>query len=323
MKFLYFLASIPTRFTALFVCAAATLAFFSPTTFAWVEGNAQTATLGLIMLTMGMTLSTEDFKILMRRPYDILAGAVAQFTIMPLIAWSLVNFLDVPKGIAVGILIVGTCPGGVSSNIMSFLAKGDLAFSVGMTTVSTLLAPIATPTLMLLLAGETVDVNAWGMFKSILIVTLIPVCAGVFLNAAFSKRKFYKSAIKIMPTLAVFALACIVGGVTARHGDSFLKSGVIIVGLVAIHNALGYLGGYFTGVALGMKRAQKRTLSIEVGCQNAGLGTSLASTHFPALPEAAVASAVACVWHSVSGTVLANLFAFSDTLRKKKSASKK
>ena len=297
-----------SKSTAVFVGITAVVAFFYPEAFSWVKGNTQTFILGFIMLTMGMTLSSDDYKILAKRPFDIFIGACAQYTIMPLVAWLLVQIFDLPKGIAIGLMLVGTCPGGVSSNIMSYIAKGDVALSVGMTTASTLLSPIMTPLLMLWLSGENVDVDAWGMFKSILIVTLFPVCTGSLLNIFLGRKQIYKTTMQIMPSLSVIGLAMIVGGVTALHGHLFFTSGIAIFCAIALHNALGYCGGYTIGKIFGMNVAQKRTLSIEVGCQNAGLGTNLASTHFQALPEAAIASAVACVYHSISGTFLASIF---------------
>ena len=295
--------------TAIFVLIVAGIAMFKPDLFYWVKGSSQTAILGFIMLTMGMTLSSDDYKILSKRPFDIFIGAIAQYTIMPLAAWALVHFFELPKGIAVGLLLVGTCPGGVSSNIMTYLAKGDVAFSVGMTTASTLLSPIMTPLLMLWLSGENIDVNAWGMFKSILIVTLIPVCIGSIMNITLGKKHSYKKAMKIMPALSVCGLALIVGSVTSVHGKLFFTSGITIFFAIALHNTLGYIGGYVAAMSCSMTTAQRKTLAIEVGCQNAGLGTNLASIHFQALPEAAMAAAVACVYHSISGTVLANIFA--------------
>ncbi len=315
MKILFKLAKLLSSQTALFVIAAAVLAFFEPQLFLWVKGNTQAFILGFIMLTMGMTLSVDDFKILLHRPLDIFIGACAQYTLMPLIAYSIVKFFDLPTGVAIGLLLVGTCPGGVSSNIMSYLAKGDVAFSVGMTTVSTLISPIMTPTLMLLLSGENIDIDGWGMFKSILIVTLFPVIAGATLNILFAKKKSYQEAMQIMPAFSVIGLAFIVAGVTALCQDKILTSGLIIFFLIALHNGLGYLSGYIIGIFAKMNVAQRRTIAIEVGCQNAGLGTNLAYKHFPALPEAALATAVACVYHSISGTILANLFAFYDKIK--------
>ena len=303
-----------SKWTPLFVAGVAVGTYFLPEAFSWVRGDTQTAVLGVIMLTMGMTLKGDDFRILMSRPLDMAIGTVAQFTFMPLIAWALVHGLGLPKAVGVGLILVGCCPGGVSSNIMSFLCKGDVAFSVGMTTVSTLLAPVATPALMLWLAGENVDVDAAGMFKSILFVTILPVVVGFFANSAFGRRPAYLEAMKVMPGVAVLGLACIVGGVVSAHGGKFLSSGIIVFAAVLLHNSLGYLLGYLTGVAARFSRAKRRTVSIEVGMQNAGLATVLAGRHFPALPEAAVASAVSCVWHSVSGALLAGVFNAADSL---------
>ena len=296
------------KWTPLFILAVAIGAYFAPCVFGWVRGYTQTAVLGVIMLTMGMTLKAEDFRVLLSRPADIAIGALAQFTLMPLIALVLVHSLGLPKAVGIGLMLVGCCPGGVSSNIMSFLCKGDVAFSVGMTTVSTLAAPVATPMLMLWLAGESVDVDAIGMFKSILLVTILPVVMGFSLNAAFGKRDGYRDVMKIMPGVAVLGLACIVGGVVSAYGAKFLESGVLIFAGVFLHNSLGYVLGYATGVLVRFSRPKRRTVAIEVGMQNAGLATVLAGKHFPAQPEVAIASAVSCVWHSISGALLAGVF---------------
>lgn len=318
MKFLIKISSILSGQTAIFVTLAAAIAFYKPQIFAWVKGDTQAAILGLIMLTMGMTLSAKDFKILFEKPFYIFVGALAQYTLMPLGALFVVYTFNLPKGIAAGIMLVGCCPGGVSSNIMSYLAKGDLAYSVGMTSVSTLISPLVTPLLMLWLSGQFIEINAPALFKSIMIVTLIPVCLGMFLNFLLSKFDFYKSFVQIMPAASVISLALIVGGVTALQGAHFFTSGLLIFCAIAVHNALGYIGGYAAGALFKMKTDKRRTLSIEVGCQNAGLATNLASAHFQALPEAALASAVACVYHSISGTVLANAYAFSDKIKARK-----
>lgn len=304
-------AWLSTR-TAPFIIAVAALTFVFPGMFEWVRGDVQTCILGFIMLTMGMTLTTDDFRVLAQRPLDIFIGSVAQYTIMPLIAFALVYFFNLPKGIAAGLILVGCSPGGVSSNIMSLLCKGDVAFSVGMTTASTLLAPLMTPLLVLWLAGESIDVDAIGLFRSILLVTLLPVGVGTLCNRLFGKCKEFRTACALMPGLAVLALACIVGGVTSAHGAKFFESGALIFLCIFLHNGLGYLLGYATGLLARMNKSKRRTLSIEVGMQNAGLATVLAGRHFPLLPEAAIAAAISCVWHSISGTLIAGLFCFFD-----------
>jgi len=303
--------------TPWFISAIAVVAYFVPQAFSWVHGYSQTAVLGVIMLTMGMTLTKEDFRILASRPLDIAIGTIAQYTLMPLIAFGVTKLLGLERGVAVGLILVGCCPGGVSSNIMSFLCKGDVAFSVGMTTLSTLLAPVLTPVLMLWLAGEQVDVDAAGMFISILIVTIIPIAVGFALNAFFGSYPRYQRTMTIMPGVAVLGLACIVGGVMAAHGNAIVESGALIFLAVLLHNTLGYVLGYLVGVIARFSQPKRRTVSIEVGMQNAGLATVLARQHFSCLPAAAVASAVSCVWHSITGALLAGIFNAIDSLAEK------
>ena len=311
-------SALLTKWTPAFVSAVAVFTYFFPNTFAWVKGNAQTSILGFIMVTMGLTLSKEDFRILISRPIDMLIGVTAQYLLMPLIAWTISKTFSLPHPIAIGLLLVGCCPGGVSSNIMSFLCKGDVAFSVGMTTITTLLAPIMTPILMLHLAGENIDVDAIGMFKSILIVTILPIALGLGLNAALNKSTRFNEIKKTLPGVAVIGLACIVGGVVSAHGQKIVTSAVIIFAAVFLHNTLGYILGYITGLLAKFSNSKCRTVSIEVGMQNAGLATVLSAKHFPTMPEAAIASAVSCVWHSISGALLAGIFNFLDNITKRR-----
>ena len=318
VKHLIHLSKFLSDHTAPFVIVVAVLTFIIPDLFLWVKGNTQTLILGIIMLSMGMTLTKNDFKILAQRPLDIFIGACAQFTIMPLVAWTVSRIPGITPGIAVGLMLVGCCPGGVSSNIMSFLCKGDVAFSVGMTTASTLLAPILTPMLMLLLAGEKINVDAWGMFQSIMLVTILPVAVGFIANLLWGTKKQFVHAQQMMPGLSVIGLACIVGGVIAYNGSQFFTSGLVIFLAIFLHNGLGYLLGYTVGHFTGMSQPKRRTLAIEVGMQNAGLATNLATKHFALMPEVAVASAVSCVWHSISGTILAGIFIRIDAHRARK-----
>ena len=304
--------------TPWFVLLAAILAYFTPDLFSFVHGDTQTVILGLIMLTMGMTLTVKDFKVLASRPQDILIGTVAQYTLMPLIAFTVSKALGLSPALTVGLILVGCSPGGVSSNLMTFLCQGDVAFSVGMTTASTLLSPLLTPLLVLYLAGEQVDVDAIGMFKSILIVTIGPVTLGFLLNHFFGEKKTYKNLMGVMPAVAVICLAFIVGGVSAKYGKDFLHSGWLIMLAVFLHNTLGYITGYLAGVALRFTRPKNRTISIEVGMQNAGLATVLAGKHFPTMPDAAVICAVSCVWHSITGAFLAAIFNWIDKFFQKR-----
>ena len=301
---------------SLFVTAIAVLTFFVPDLFLWVRGTTQTVILGIIMLTMGLTLTTQDFRVLAQRPLDILIGACAQFFVMPCVAYLLVHVFRLEPALALGILLVGCCPGGVSSNIMSYLCHGDVAFSVGMTCASTLLAPVMTPLLMQLTAGEIIEIDAVGMFLNILIVTIIPVGIGCFLNYTYSKRKSFPTIQSLMPGLSVICLACIVGGVISTVHDDLVARGLWLFvwtfAVVFCHNSLGYLLGYVAGRLARFNTAKKRTISIEVGMQNAGLATVLAGTFFAAQPLTVLPCAISCAWHSISGTILAGLFLRKD-----------
>lgn len=324
------LSAILSGKASIFIILTAIVTFFVPELFVWVKGDTQTVILGIIMLTMGLTLTPEDFKLLAKRPFDILIGSVAQFTIMPLVAFTLTwlfslipAFAPYSTAMAIGIILVGCCPGGVSSNIMSFLCKGDVAYSVGMTCASTLLAPILTPLLVLWLAGAKVDVDAIGMFQQILIVTIMPIAIGFCLNLWLGHKAVFKQIQGCMPGLSVICLACIVGGVVTTVHDQLVDNGLLLFILtfcmVLCHNAIGYVLGYSVGKLFKFNTAKKRTISIEVGMQNAGLGTNLAMKFFVATnPMAVVPCAISCAWHSISGTILANIFASRD---KKKSVS--
>lgn len=304
---------------SLFIIGVAVVTFFVPALFDWVRGTTQTVILGLIMLTMGLTLTAGDFRILARRPFDILIGACAQFVIMPCVAWLLVRVFRLEPALALGILLVGCCPGGVSSNIMSYLCNGDVAFSVGMTCASTLLAPVMTPLLMELTAGEIIEIDTIGMFLNILIVTIIPVGLGCMLNYRYSGRSSFPVLQSLMPGMSVCCLACIVGGVVSTVHDDLVARGFVLFiwtfGVVFCHNGFGYLFGWLAGRVVGMDRAKKRTLSIEVGMQNAGLATVLAGTFFAAQPLAVLPCAISCAWHSISGTILAGFYAAYDRRR--------
>lgn len=295
-----------------FIIAIALVTFFIPELFKWVHGNTQTVILGLIMLTMGLTLTTQDFKIVAQRPMDIFVGAVAQFLIMPGVAYLLVHVWHLEPALALGILLVGCCPGGVSSNIMSYLCHGDVAFSVGMTCASTILAPVMTPLLMQLTAGAIIEIDTVGMFLNILIVTILPITIGCFLNYYYSKRESFKTLQALMPGTSVILLACIVGGVISTVHDPLVERGLILFiwtfAVVFCHNSLGYLLGWLSGRLAGFNTAKKRTISIEVGMQNAGLATVLAGTFFAAQPLSVLPCAISCAWHSISGTILAGLF---------------
>lgn len=326
MKTLQKFSKFLSNDTSVVVIAIAVVTFFIPQLMGWVNyqlfwdpvGNkftSQSIILGIIMFSMGLTLTTQDFKILAQPPFDICIGAIAQYLIMPFLAFTLTRLLHLPDAIALGLILVGCCPGGVSSNVMSYLCGGDVAFSVGMTTVSTLLSPIMTPTMVALLAsGTKISIKGLPMFVSIIETVIVPIAIGFVINYIFGEKKQFKEIQQVMPGVAVIGLACVVGGVISSQGANFFTSGIVIFIAVLLHNSLGYLLGYCAGKLTGMNTAKKRTISIEVGMQNAGLATNLATTssQFAATPESAVICAVSCVWHSISGTLLAGFFAGLD-----------
>lgn len=322
IRFLQMVSRWLANYTSVFIIGVAVITFLFPHIFDWVRGNIQTIILGVIMLTMGLTLTTQDFKILARRPLDIFIGACAQFIIMPGVAYLLVHVWHLESSLALGILLVGCCPGGVSSNIMSYLCHGDVAFSVGMTCASTIVAPVMTPFLMKLTAGEIIAVDAVGMFENILIVTIIPVAIGCLLNYFYSKKNYFPTLQSLMPGLSVTCLAFIVGGVISTVHDPLVARGwklfLWTFMVVFCHNSLGYLLGWFAGIMAKFNVAKKRTISIEVGMQNAGLATVLAGNFFAVQPLAVLPCAISCAWHSISGTILAGLFLKWDNIHGKR-----
>jgi len=326
LKVLQATSQFLSKYCSWVVIAAAILSGFFPFVFEWVQqGNNASIILGVIMLTMGCTLSVEDFRIVISRPLDILLGTAAQFTVMPFVAFALTRLFNLDPYLSVGIILVGCCPGGVSSNIMSFLCHGDVAFSVGMTTVSTLLAPIVTPLMVLWLAGQQIEVNALGMFENICYVTLLPIACGCLFNYLLGHRDNFKQIQSIMPGISVFCLALIVGGVIFTAHPFLVDNGFKLITLtlavVTCHNGLGYLLGYLIGKIARFSLAKRRTISIEVGMQNAGMATVLARNFF-ATPTAIAANplaavcvvpcAISCAYHSISGTILATWFASQD-----------
>ena len=331
MKALQKVSKFLSDYTSIVVIAIAVITFFVPGMMAWVNNmlfvdfvankfTNQSIIIGIIMFSMGLTLTAQDFKILAKRPFDICVGAIAQYLIMPFLALGITKALALPDAIGLGLILVGCCPGGVSSNIMSYLCGGDVAFSVGMTTVSTILSPIMTPLMVSLLAsGANISIKALPMLISIVETVILPVALGFLLNYLLGKKKTFSEIQKVMPGVAVLGLACVVGGVVSSQGDKFFQSGAVIFIAVFLHNGLGYLLGYGAGKLVGMNTAKKRTIAIEVGMQNAGLATNLATTtaQFSATPESAIICAVSCTWHSISGTLLAGMFATYDKHKKK------
>ena len=300
------ICQIIAKYLTVLVLLAAVLGLLFPDAIRYLKPAYINPLLGVIMFCMGMTLKTDDFRVVFRRPKDVLIGCLAQFTVMPLLAFALTKVFSLDAALAIGVILVGCCPGGTASNVITYLAKGDLALSVGMTATSTLLAPVLTPLLVWLLAGEKVQVDVLGMLLSILWVVILPIGLGLLVKR-FAPRVSEK-AVAYLPALSTLTISTIVFIVIAANAEKLLSSGLIIILVVILHN-LGGLGvGYLIGVALRLSPAKRRAISIEVGMQNSGLASSLANLHFAAYPMAAIPGAIFSVWHNISGGIVARLF---------------
>lgn len=259
---------------AFWVLLFALLAYLAPSTFI-IFLPYVSILLGIVMFGMGLTLSVADFKEVFTRPWEVLIGVVGQFVIMPLSAYLLCLILGLPADIALGVILVGCCPGGTASNVMTFLARGDVALSVTITSCTTLLAPIVTPFLIYLFANQWISINPTAMFWSICQIVLLPIIAGV---------------------------------VAASHAK-LATTGLQVFAVVVLHNSLGLAFGFLLGKLFHLDVAKCKCLSIEIGMQNSGLGVALANAHFAAMPLAALPSAIFSFWHNVSGAVIANIYA--------------
>ena len=288
------------------VLASALLALAFPEVLGHLKTSLINPLLGVIMFGMGLTLRAEDFRVVFSRPKDVIAGCLAQFTVMPLLAFALSRVFSLNEALTVGVVLVGCCPGGTASNVITYLAKGDLALSVGMTATSTLLAPVLTPLLVWLLVGETVDVNVAGMLLSILWVVILPIVLGLLVKRLWPRTT--ERATAYLPALSTVAICLIVMIVIAANAGKLLSGGWIIVLVVMLHNILGLAVGYLIGVLLRMTPAKRKAISVEVGMQNSGLASSLATLHFAAYPMATIPGAVFSVWHNISGAIAARIY---------------
>lgn len=287
---------------AIWVLLFAILAFFNPEQFNWIAPYI-VPLLGIIMFGMGLTLSKNDFAEVFKRPRLVMIGVLGQFIIMPGLAWLLSTVLQLPPEIAVGVILVGCCPGGTASNVMTYLARGDVALSVAITSVTTLMAPVVTPALIYLLASQWLEVSAAAMFWSIVQVVILPILLGIL--AQYLLREKVQAGIAMLPLISVVAIVAIVSAVVAVSHERIATTGLTIFVVVVLHNGLGLLLGYWLAKLTGLPVSQRKTMSIEVGMQNSGLGVALASAHFS--PLAAVPSAIFSVWHNISGPLAATL----------------
>lgn len=292
---------------ALFVLLIGVVGAVRPQTLTWV-GPYVGWLLGVVMFGMGMTLTFQDFKRVLQRPWEVLLGVVAQFLIMPLAAWFLVWLFALPPELAIGVVLVGTCPGGTASNVISYLAKGDVALSVSMTMATTLLAPVVTPTLTWLLAGSWIEVSFTAMMISIAQMVLLPLLLGLTAHHFFERT--VEKILPVMPVVSVVTIVLLVGGVVALGAESLLDVGLLMAAIVVLHNAFGLVLGYGMARLFRLDSKKARTVSIEVGMQNSGMAASLAVLYFSL--AAAIPGAIFSVWHNISGSIVANYFARRD-----------
>ncbi|MBQ3388609.1 MAG: bile acid:sodium symporter family protein [Thermoguttaceae bacterium] len=290
---------------ALIVLAVAALALFWPQSCLWVRTGWINGLLMVVMFGMGLTMKAGDFAVLLARPRDVVIGCLAQFLVMPLLAFGLGKAFGLSEELLVGMVLVGACPGGTSSNVITYLAKGDTALSVGMTSVNTLAAPLLTPALTYLYLRTSVDVDVQAMFISILQVVIVPIGLGVLINRVWGR--FAERAKGALPAVSVAAICLIVAAVVSHNSEKIRSTGAVIFTAVILHNLLGYLCGFLVGVLFRMNPARKKAVAVEIGMQNSGLATSLAASAFPNLTMATVPGAVFSVWHNISGAVLAGI----------------
>ncbi len=267
--------------------------------------------LGIVMFGMGMTLTVADFKTVFKRPWEVLIGIFAQFLIMPFVAWGLVRIFALPPELAIGVILVGTCPGGTASNVISYLAKGDVALSVSMTMATTLLAPIVTPALTWFLAGAWIHVSFWSMMLSIVQMVLVPVLLGLGVNHFFARG--VERVLPAMPVVSVVTIVILVGCVVSLSASRLFDVGLLMAVIVVLHNVFGLTLGYVMAKLFRLDSKKSRTVAIEVGMQNSGMAASLAVLYFN--PAAAIPGAIFSVWHNISGSLIANYFSRRDEKR--------
>lgn len=292
---------------SIWIFASVSLAMFYPSMIVEI-GGFQTSQLivpliQVIMFGMGTQLSLQDFAGVMKKPRGVLVGLICQFSIMPIVGISLALSFGFPAEVAAGVVLIGSCPGGVASNVMAFIAEADLALSITLTAIATMISPLATPFLMQLLAGQFVPIDFLGMMLSILNMIIAPIILGLLFNHFFhGKAKWLDD---IMPVISMVGIAVIISVITAAGRDSLISIGLLLILAAIIHNALGYLLGYWGSRMLGMDEKSCRTIAFEVGMQNGGMASGLAQ-EMGKIATVGLAPAIFGPWMNISGSTLAN-----------------
>lgn len=294
------------KYMAVIVLLFAAASLFLPGGFTWIKTAWINPLLMIVMFGMGLCMKPEDFAVVFSRPRDVIIGCAAQYLIMPLLAFGLGKLFGLDNALLVGVILVGTCPGGTASNVITYLSGGDVPLSVGMTSVNTLLSPVLTPAITYLFLRTSVTVDVKSMFLSIVQVVLIPIGLGFIINKFFGK--FTEKAKDALPIVSVTAICLIIAAVVSHNSEKILQTGAVIFAVVILHNLSGYGCGFLTGVLFRMELPRKKALAIEIGMQNSGLAASLAGTAFPDIAMATVPGAIFSVWHNISGAILAGIF---------------
>lgn len=307
MKLFYKCNQVFRDYLSYVVLAVAVMALTFPNLFTWITAYL-TPLLQFIMFTMGLTLTMKDFGEVFRRPVRVLLVEVLQFFFMPFSGFVFAKLFNLPDQVALGLILLGSVPGGTSSNIMAYLANGDVPLSISATSVSTLLAPLMTPIMLTLYGGSYFEMSFTAMFMSVAQVVLLPVVGGMILNAFFGK---YTQKVSVaMPTFSSLAVLMVLVGTVAVNRDNLLSTGWVIFLVVFFHSLSGYLAGMGLAKLFKYDLASQRTMAIEVGLQNTSLAASLGLAHFS--PLAALAGAAGTIVHTLWGTIYANLCAKND-----------
>ena len=304
MKKIGKISSFLTKYIGVIIIIFSVLAFFWRDGFAWTT-NYTSMFLGIAMFGMGLTIKMGDFQVVFSRPKEILIGCLAQYTVMPFLAWILAVVLKLPEDLALGVILVGCCPGGTASNVITYIAGGDVALSVGMTIVSTLVAPLATPALVYMLAGAWVEVSFIAMVLSVVKVILVPVLLGILIRSILGKQ--IQKISELLPLISVVSIVMIISGIVAVNADKIISCGMLVLGVVILHNLCGMGIGLAAAKLLKVPYDKVTAIAIEVGMQNSGLAISLATANFAANPLATLPGAIFSVWHNISGSVFAGI----------------
>lgn len=295
---------VPRFFERHFILVAVVLsglALWRPHLFTWIKPHIPLG-LGVIMFGMGLTLDFEDFRDIVRKWRLVGLGVVLQFTVMPLAALVLARGLGLPAEAVVGLVVVGACPGGTASNVIAYLARANVPLSVTMTLASTALAPLLTPAIIYFVLGKEVAIDFAGMVESVFWIVVFPLIDGLILRRIFRRR--LEPVLHWFPSVSITVIALLVACIVGLNRESLMAFPVLVFLAVALHNGLGLAAGYAAGRLLGHRESDCRTLAIEVGMQNSGLGVALAAKYFGA--ASALPGALFSLWHNISGVFLAS-----------------